>query len=214
MKTTTALAVPIVMDEGDRFLRAEETLPDQVYRCPACQETLIRKAGSRKILHFSHRGQTDCNGETALHAAAKRTVYQVVTDWLAGKAEPPTIQGRCHGLSLVYEDEDLSWNSGWDCSALVKFPLRRDKVDECVMEEPLEDGLLPDLTFRLNGKDILGIEIKVTHEVDSAKRERLDIWWVELDAGAVLQNRLDWKPRQHNIEKLRRCAFCSQFDEG
>lgn len=86
-------------------------------------------------------------------------------------------------------------------------------MDQVFVETELESGLRPDVQIQHKGKPTLAIEIKVTHEVDDAKRSRLTLPWIELDAEAIIRDPHKWSPRQHNVSKVDQCAFCLQVDK-
>jgi len=65
----------IVSRLNDILIEASRSLDrTQDYRCPSCDEAVVLKAGVKKIAHFAHKVNSDCQhgvGETQWHLAAK-----------------------------------------------------------------------------------------------------------------------------------------------
>jgi len=67
---------------NNEYIEAERELKKgEDYRCPACEEQLIFKPGSKVTPHFSHKKGAECklcSGETRWHLAGKRCVADYV----------------------------------------------------------------------------------------------------------------------------------------
>lgn len=191
--------VPWAVSEDGDLVPASLAIPGDLYRCPGCGSLLALKAGKIKVKHFAHRGGSGCSGESALHAAAKRRVFDLVNDWLHGSGRAPRIVGECTGSE---------W---WYCEMPIHHPLNREKIDDVGLEIPIGD-LRPDVVLFGGGKPRLAIEILVGHKVDEIKRIKSNHLWLELEAEGLLNNPFEWKPVQHNLPKLDRCDFCLCID--
>lgn len=210
--SSPSYAVPFILDPNGRILPVEHSLRGIDYRCPACLESVIRREGAQKALHFAHHGDRACTGESIRHAAAKLTLDRSFQAWLNGRGEGPVVHGHCKGIEVFWIDESSGWISGWTCSAAVQLPMVRASVDECLIEQSLENGIRPDLLLRKKGRPILGIEIYVANPVSPEKAMKFSIPWVELAAEQVHRDPLSWTPTKHNIPKLDRCHFCLQVN--
>lgn len=61
----------IAFDENHQIRQINETIRDKKYYCIQCNEQLILKKGNIKIHHFSHKKNSNCNGETWQHKYSK-----------------------------------------------------------------------------------------------------------------------------------------------
>lgn len=138
--------------------------------CPACKSPLIARQGKRRIWHFAHVSEVDCDsaGETALHLVAKQTLKD-----LNGKIRFP---------------EEVLRKAGWPSSnqraskpmarlndlMTLSIP-ERLASESSVRIEPQDwahQGFRPDAVLEANSGKLL-VEIRVTHEVDEEKRRRM-----------------------------------------
>ncbi|WP_066187107.1 competence protein CoiA [Gracilibacillus timonensis] len=49
----------------------------ETFYCPACQQPLLLRAGTKNIAHFAHKGEAHCDlsGESLYHETGKRDIY-------------------------------------------------------------------------------------------------------------------------------------------
>ena len=133
--------------------------------CPYCKTQLIAKKGDERVRHFAHYKVVDCNrgGETALHLMAKSIVEQTRKVYvpLVPKTEYDFLK---RGIPLEFE--------------------------RAVLEEKLSDAIRGDVVL-YQGKNMLNVEIKVTHEVDLKKcieLFNLEIPTIEVDLSDIKSN--------------------------
>lgn len=139
--------------------------------CPCCGSRLVARKGERKVAHFSHYQNPECEHgfETALHLAAKSILEH------RREIRLPELwhdMGRFGPQKLT---EALS-----------------PKVSGVIVERRL-GGIVPDLLLDFNGQQLL-VEIAVTHFVDGEKLEKiraLGISAIEVDLSSFLNDPLD-----------------------
>lgn len=127
--------------------------------CPGCGAFLIAKKGSTNAWHFAHHnvaGTLSCL-ETAIHAAAKQILLD--ENWLQVPEKRIYVTGQTKsGASLVKSE--------------VLTPSRAIRFDHS-LEEVWETNLRPDVVGYRGDRRIL-VEMFFTHDVDEAKRDKLD----------------------------------------
>lgn len=111
--------------------------------CPHCEGRLIAKKGEYRAKHFAHYKIADCNhgSETALHLMAKSIIEK------SSKVFVPYIPKTEYDFS------------------------RDGKVfefDRAVLEQQLSNDIRADVVL-YSGNNILNVEIKVTHKIDTNK---------------------------------------------
>ena len=92
---TSAFRAPLALDSAGQLVHPQEAAPGDTYRCPACGDRLIFKAGQVRPWHFAHAANGNCTPESVTHQTAKRLIQQVVTAWKAGEGAKPQIFRRC-----------------------------------------------------------------------------------------------------------------------
>jgi hypothetical protein len=160
--------VPAALDGAGLLVRPAEAAPG-AYTCPGCSERVVLRAGAIKVRHFAH-GPGSCSTETALHAAAKRLLVQVVE-----RGETVRVRRGCRGCGET-----------WDEPA--------PEADAAVPERRLPEGLRPDVLLLASGTPVLALEVRVRHAVDAEKAARLSLPFLELDAEDVLADPRTWLP--------------------
>lgn len=193
-KQTQTFRVPLGLDADGRLVERTLVEKGREYRCPACLAPLVVRAGEIRAHHLAHVASAGCSPETALHDSAKRLIAEVVNDWLAGRAQAPTIETDC---AFCYES--------------VPEPLLA-RFHDAVIERRLEDGLVADVAF-VNAERVVGaVEIRVTHAVDEGKARQLSVPWIELDAEAVIAQPRAWAPIARGGPQRKRptCESCGQ----
>lgn len=138
--------------------------------CPACKSPLIARQGKHRVWHFAHASKVNCEsaGETALHLAAKQALKDLkgkilIPEEIIRKAGWPAPNELANGP--IAKLNELMTHS---------FP-ERIASESNVRIEPqdwVHQGFRPDAVLELNGVQLF-IEIRVTHEVDQPKRERM-----------------------------------------
>lgn len=119
--------------------------------CPSCYTELEAHKGTSKKHHFQHHSKTSCKGalETALHLLAKQIIEESSSFLL-----PPVSVGLIKGkppLKLV--------------------DARKIQIDRVWVEKAYKD-IKPDLVVKA-GKEIIALEIFVTHKVDEEKAAKI-----------------------------------------
>jgi hypothetical protein len=164
--------VPAALDGEGRLLRPAQAKPG-IHTCPGCGARVVLRAGEVRVRHFAH-GPGSCSAETALHAAAKRLLVEVVEAHRRG-GPAPAVRRTCPGCERT-----------WDTPV--------PEVDGAIAEHVLRGGLRPDVVLLTAGVPALALEVRVRHAVDAAKAARLPLPFLELDAGDVLAAPLAWSP--------------------
>ncbi|MDR3600356.1 MAG: competence protein CoiA family protein [Desulfosporosinus sp.] len=127
--------------------------------CPQCHSILIAKLGVKNVHHFAHQN-VDCPFalETALHLFAKQVLEE--TKYI-------------HLPKVAYY---------WHAKETVMYPESILYFDSVTIETRF-GTIVPDIILR-KGRSELIVEIKVTHEIDSDKFDKIfsmDISTVEID---------------------------------
>lgn len=133
--------------------------------CAACGHPLVAKKGVKRSWHFAHASRSDCQGmgESHLHRAAKQVISE------AKKILLPAFQGNdplTNSIPHAPMHKDLE-----DEAKMPVFQERFVAADGVRIEEWLH-GIRPDIIIEKDGRVLL-VEIKVTHEVDEAKRREI-----------------------------------------
>lgn len=97
----------IILDAATSREQLRQARKTQRYYCPACQQRLQLKIGTKNIPHFAHHKQTACThafseNETPTHLAAKRQLYDFFSQFGTPQLEAyvPQIQQR---PDILYE---------------------------------------------------------------------------------------------------------------
>ena len=131
--------------------------------CPACGDELIARKGQKRMHHFAHRSNEDCEYgyESSLHLAAKdilsRSKKMVI---------PP-----------VYVEFPQSGKP-----EELLYPEKKIPVDRVELEKRF-DTIIPDIVV-YSGDKYFFIEIYVTHPIDDEKLKKLkekNISTIEID---------------------------------
>lgn len=187
--------IPAAIDEGGRLVLPSEANRETAHRCPACLGSVVLHRGNIKRPHYAHRASAVCSPETVLHRTAKILVAQIVADWKAGRGERPILVRKA-------------------ACGCVRTQLLPDKVDAALLETPLPDGLVPDVTLLSAGNPVALIEILATHKVPSEKAARLALPWMELDARAILDHPFVWEPIRDHLRRAGECPECRRRIDG
>lgn len=143
--------------------------------CPACGDELIARKGQKRMHHFAHRSNEDCEYgyESSLHLAAKgilsRSKKMVI---------PPVYVEFPHSgkpKELISKEREIS-------------------IDDVELEKRFDD-IIPDIVVYFGDKYFF-IEIYVTHPIDDEKLKKLkekNISTIEIDLS---------KKRDISVEEL------------
>jgi len=68
--------LPAALNSEGTLIHIDESLPGEIYYCPACKEVVIARKGNVKIHHFAHKSGTDCQYgyQTSVHLMAKEII--------------------------------------------------------------------------------------------------------------------------------------------
>jgi len=148
--------------------------------CSICKAPLIAKQGEKRIWHFAHASESDCDGaaESALHLAAKQLIQQ--------------------SLGLMVPKIEVTGSArladGRQAQATESLPESWMDFDTVLLEQQVE-SIRPDAIGRV-GYERWVIEVAVTHLVDAPKREALiSLGWpaLEVRLDPSLRETWDWK---------------------
>ncbi|CAM3781104.1 competence protein CoiA family protein [Vreelandella rituensis] len=162
MKDSVSHKIPYGLRDGRAIHISEVPVGKNGLRCecvcPACGHQLLAKMGPKVSHYFAHYIDSNCvtAAETGIHLRAK----ELLQDRKRFRLPEKEVTVRRH-----HEDSHVS-----TASFLVKdgTPACFDRVD---LEQP-EDGFQPDVTGYIGTRKLF-IEIRVTHAVDSEKRDRI-----------------------------------------
>lgn len=126
--------------------------------CPSCNGEMIAKQGSVMSHHFSHKSQTNCLGglETILHKLGKKILLENMSVFVP-----------CFDIQVTrYDEHGKQFEEGY------KNGIK--KVDFVYVEDEVRfSGFTPDIVAEHQNSDLLFVEIKVSHEVDEIKKEKV-----------------------------------------
>lgn len=135
--------------------------------CPACGDELIARKGEKRMHHFAHRSNEDCEYgyESSLHLAAKD---------ILSRSEKMVIPP-------VYVEFPQSGKPKELISKERKIP-----IDDVELEKRFDD-IIPDIVV-YSGDKYFFIEIYVTHPIDDEKLKKLkekNISTIEIDLSKI-----------------------------
>lgn len=182
------LLIPYSVSDDNHLVHAREADTAGSYKCPGCMAPLVLHAGAVRARHFSHKGNTVCDGETLVHITTKLLIAKVINDHRSSNFRI-TLHCTCSR-----------------CQSSVQKVMPCTAFTGSAVEERVGAFICDVVAFR-ESAPVLGIEILNAHAVDAVKAERLDIPWIELAAADVLENPLDWRPVQMRLKPMV-CADC------
>jgi hypothetical protein len=168
------------------------------YFCAGCERPVILRKGEHRIIHFAHKSSADgvgCNRETWEHKTSKLVMVQRVNLSSIGKAERPILCRSCP-----------------KCYALSREPLLAEIVGASVKEMRTPAGFVADVPF-LDAKNDFrwGGEVRKSHAVDKNKAENYDKPFLEVMAGDILEDDLNWRLLQDTFPRSP-CENCERLE--
>ena len=135
--------------------------------CPACGDELIARKGQKRMHHFAHRSNEDCEYgyESSLHLAAKD---------ILSRSEKMVIPP-------IYVEFPQSGKSKELLYLKKEIPVDRVELEKCF------DDIIPDIVVD-SGDKYFFIEIYVTHPIDDEKLKKLEeknISTIEIDLSKI-----------------------------
>lgn len=202
-RASDTLRVPFGRDARGTAVPPVEAQPDRDYFCPECGWQLVLRRGDTRVRHFAHRKNAPAcalAGDGWLHTTAEHIVVASVERWLSGRTSAPVVEYACrvrHGR----------WVPA--CEKTVSASLESLRVARAVREHTLKSRQLrvDVLLMDADGRPVLGVEVRDTHAVDSAKRDRLaPLPFIEVDALGILSNWLLWRAEyEQGLERFGVC---------
>lgn len=187
--------VPIGIAHDGRCVRPNDVSAAEArqLRCPGCDSKLAVRGGSgRTRRHFYHPVVEQCSEETAIHKSAKHLVQEVLRNSIRDSGPAITVHRVCARCS-----------KGWAAPLRVRF-------DAVEMEHELDVGRVADVAVLRAGKPVFIVEICATHEVDDDKAAALaGLSCAELQATAVLEDALNWRPTERRAKRVL-CPACRE----
>ncbi len=191
MSKSVKLKVPFAFDDEKRLCDPHTAEKERHYFCPACKDTIILRKGEIKAPHFAHKASETCNQETIIHRIAKQLILQVISDWKAGKIDPPILKRTCE-ICRKPKDQPLP-----------------DKVEGAMLEYRMSDGFVVDVALIVENEPAAAIEIKVSHAIDENKANLLSIPFIELEGQKVIENPHAFEPIHDQFLSFI-CRACKQ----
>ncbi len=185
---TRAFIVPYGCDASSRLVAAADALPATEYYCPECHALLVLRRGTKRVHHFAHRSSGGCNGESVLHKTAKLLLINAIRENHAGLCQIAVVR-------------DCS-----SCGASSSFRVPRDQLDDA-KEEQWVGPHKCDVRATLRGEPRLYLEVRKSHRVPDTKADVLPPRWIEVDAGAIVENPRTWVALRSNLPSAR-CRSC------
>lgn len=185
------LKIPFGINRHGLAVPVARAKKGETYTCPSCSDVLIHRAGDINTHHFSHPPNSECDQETVLYKTAKRLIKQAIDDNAKGKAII-TLEMHC-------------------CKCRKRFDIN---LKHHAFIGGKEDVFMPEhvcdvIGYRETGSSLL-IEILTPYAVGNVKNTRLP-YWIELYAENVIQNSLEWKPRQSCLKDTE-CGDCKGYN--
>jgi len=184
------LLVPYGVSEEGELVHARDADASATYTCPGCDGHLVLHSGAVRTKHFAHKTDTACDGETLAHMTAKLLVAKVIN---------------AHGHS------DAPIKLLCSCSKC-RSPAERELPHAAFTSSAVEERVGPfvcDVVAFKDGKPVLAVEIFNSHAVGDEKAQQLELPWIELDAGEVLEDPYNWRPTQMRL-KPTLCRECKE----
>lgn len=170
------------LDENDNLVCIDSVTKENRYshefRCLQCGQKMIPKIGHKRVRHFAHSADVDCNGESYLHKLAKRRIRE---KFLSSENfsiifnRPAPCCEKEHCIYAVPENEEIYL--GHSCSINVDIPMDLKiwngyKLFDKCEEEVAIGNFRADLLLSDSNNPTLPpvfIEVKVTHESTEEK---------------------------------------------
>ena len=135
--------------------------------CPACGDELIARKGQKRMHHFAHRSNEDCEYgyESSLHLAAKDILSR--------------------SKKMVIPPVYVEFPQSGKPKELISME-REISIDDVELEKRFDD-IIPDIVV-YSGDKYFFIEIYVTHPIDDEKLKKLkekNISTIEIDLSKV-----------------------------
>ena len=187
----STLKVSVAYDEARRLVFPEAAHKGGSYFCPACDERLVLKRGTRKVPHFAHTGSQQCSPEMIVRRAAQMELHRTLEEWLAGRAAGPVIERACF-LCERHGEQSVP-----------------DKLTGVVLDYSLPSGERLDVALMVGPEVGAAIQIVAAAQVDKEKESSLPLAYIEVDGQAIVANPARWKPLRDRFKTVR-CGRCRQ----
>ncbi|WP_039912988.1 competence protein CoiA family protein [Cellvibrio mixtus] len=138
--------------------------------CPDCGSPLIAKKGDQVVWHFAHAVPIECNGESALHRAAKQVIEDAATNHFSILL--PEISGTVSQQDIRRRHFEGVWS----------VPSRLAEISAASQEVRIRSDLIADVLAICDQQEV-AIEICVTNrktEVEQQKYEAADVSCIEI----------------------------------
>ncbi len=169
----SSFLVPFARSAHGALVPPEEARKNERYTCPQCTSAVDLHAGERKRRHFHHRSGGACGPESVTHKIAKALVVQAVGAWRAEGHAAPAVVRRC-----------AAEGCGRSCRQAMPA-----KVAGAAEEVRLSSGRIVDVALLGAGSvPIAAVEVRASHEVDSAKAGEMLVPWIEVEARQVCES--------------------------
>lgn len=181
------LLIPYATNQHGADVPPDIAQKEDEYRCPQCGESVVFRKGDIKRPHFSHKPSSVCSAETVEHIVAKRAIAAMIK--MGVQVDINIACARCGRKTVV------------------ELPVH--VFDDALLETPLANKRIPDVSLMAGGNVMLGVEVRKTHAVDEDKSKSLgDMPWVEVMAADVIRHPATWDAVQHNL--IATCNPCVQ----
>lgn len=185
---TVQIHLPYALKPDGYLVSAADAEKNVDHVCPSCREVVTLRRGEKRIAHFSHRGNSECMGESAIHKIAKMLVVEEI-ECNANRGTTITLKGTCE-----------------HCDSATDKPIPPGTFTKGQAEVALGDYRVDAAAYR-NDEIALCIEVRHTHSVNLEKSLDLPYYWVEVDAIEIIKDPGRWKVIASKLKPVV-CASC------
>ncbi|PIE51295.1 hypothetical protein CSA37_12150 [Candidatus Fermentibacteria bacterium] len=183
------LKVPLAFNSDRVIVKPADASKDETYYCPGCGDVLVLRKGTKKIPHFAHKASDSCSNETIIHSLAKKSIAEVVDQFIRNKSASPIVKRRCSVCGDLHEQ---------------KLP---QTVSAVSVERKLNTGFIADVALSSNDEVLAVIEVLVTHEVSKNKAKLIGIPFIEVSGEEILKDPMNWYPLKDYFKPFS-CTRC------
>ena len=197
---------PFAINENEEiiYIKTGDLQNKDTYKncyCPECGEKLIPRMGDKNKWHFSHKSNTQCNGnlETSLHLYAKEVIKKNDKILL-----PYLSLGQYFEFNKMEKSfiQDMHKWEFENAERITNQPFMQEKIYpyEWLGNEVKIGDFIPDCVVKI-GEKILAIEIYVKHAVDKEKENKVkqsNIDMLEIDLNYILE---DMQEMEFDLER-------------
>ena len=184
------LLIPYARNLFDAYVAPHDAFRGEIYFCPQCGEEVTLREGAKVRVHFAHKPNSECTGESIEHIVAKEWLRQAALD-KKPKYLTCLVCCKCGGNTELL------------------FPGR---FAGATVETEWIGTRRPDVMLRtISGK--FAVEVYRSHAVNESKAaDLLGVPWFEVTAESILADAFVWKCTQSNL--VVECPACAHESQS